>query len=96
MEKDCLLAHGAAFALDDRLRVASDAHTALICSKCGQIGDSKEETLMQLSTKTAVAEPCRLCKEENSMVMLPTTYCYSQLLVPELATCGVNIVHKFA
>ena len=96
MEKDCLLAHGAAFALDDRLRVASDAHTALICSKCGQIGDSKEETLMQLSTKTAVAEPCRLCKEENSMVMLPTTYCYSQLLIPELATCGVNIVHKFA
>jgi hypothetical protein len=30
------------------------------------------------------------------MVELPTTYCYSRLLLPELATCGIKVVHKFS
>jgi DNA-directed RNA polymerase beta subunit len=91
MEKDAFLAHGAAYSLDDRSRIASDAHVALVCSKCGQIGDSKEETLR---TMTDEAEPCRVCGA-HEMVTLPTTYCYSRLLVPELATVGVKIVHQF-
>lgn len=99
MEVDALLAHGAAFCLDDRSRIASDAHTALVCTHCGHVGDSKEETLRDLSAaavSTARAEPCRLCGAHDSMVSLPTTYCYSRLLLPELATCGVKVVHKFS
>ncbi len=102
MEVDALLAHGAAFCLDDRSRIASDAHTALVCTRCGHVGDSKEETLRDLSAAAAAsgvssarAEPCRLCGAHDSMVSLPTTYCYSRLLLPELATCGVKVVHKF-
>lgn len=99
MEVDALLAHGAAFCLDDRSRIASDAHTALVCTRCGHVGDSKEETLRDLSAaavSAARAEPCRLCGATDSMVSLPTTYCYSRLLLPELATCGVKVVHKFS
>jgi DNA-directed RNA polymerase beta subunit len=98
MEKDAFLAHGAAFSLDDRSRIASDAHNALVCTKCGHIGDSKEETLRQMTAANAgkaVAEPCRLCDGENTMVLLPSTYCYTRLLVPEIATCGIKVVHKF-
>ena len=99
MEKDAFLAHGAAFTLDDRSRIASDAHTALVCTKCGHVGDSKEETL-RFRSATAMAgsatlDPCRLCGGKDTMVCLPTTYCYSRLLVPEIATCGIKVVHKF-
>jgi len=99
MEKDAFLAHGAAFSLDDRSRIASDAHTALVCTNCGHVGDSKEETLRSLSAFSAgtpcSSEPCRLCGENDTMVSMPTTYCYSRLLLPELATCGIKMVHKF-
>ena len=100
MEKDAFLAHGAAFSLDDRSRIASDAHTALVCTKCGHVGDSKEETLRNLSAYSAgtpcSSEPCKLCGGNNTMVSMPTTYCYSRLLLPELATCGIKVVHKFS
>jgi len=98
MEKDAFLAHGAAFALDDRSRIASDAHTALVCTACGHIGDSKEETLKQMAAVSGAPtlDPCRLCGASDTMVSLPTTYCYSRLLVPEIATCGIKVVHSFS
>jgi DNA-directed RNA polymerase beta subunit len=99
MEKDAFLAHGAAFSLDDRSRIASDAHNALVCTKCGHIGDSKEETLRQMASSSAgitSSEPCRMCDSNDSMVLLPSTYCYTRLLVPEIATCGIKVVHKFS
>jgi DNA-directed RNA polymerase beta subunit len=37
MERDALLAHGGAFLLHDRLHASSDAHTALVCKKCGSM-----------------------------------------------------------
>jgi DNA-directed RNA polymerase beta subunit len=97
MEKDAFLAHGAAFSLDDRSRIASDAHTALVCTKCGHVGDSKEETLRHRAASSAEGvEPCRICGSKNSMVCLPSTYCYLRLLLPEIGTCGIKVVHKFS
>ena len=93
MEKDAFLAHGAAYSLDDRSRIASDAHSALVCSKCGQIGDTKFESLSDLTECKKADEHCNLC--EGIMVSMPTTYCYARLLAPELATCGVKIIHNF-
>ena len=93
MEKDAFLAHGAAYSLDDRSRIASDAHSALVCSKCGQIGDTKFETLADLTECKESDELCRLCN--GIMVSMPTTYCYARLLAPELATCGVKLIHNF-
>lgn len=96
MEKDAFLAHGAAFSLDDRSRIASDAHTALVCTKCGHVGDSKEETLRQRATSSESVDPCRICGEKDAMVCLPSTYCYLRLLLPEIGTCGIKVVHKFS
>jgi len=98
MEKDAFLAHGAAFSLDDRSRIASDAHTALVCTRCGHVGDSKEETLRHraASADGIVVDPCRICGATDTMVCLPSTYCYLRLLLPEIGTCGIKVVHKFS
>lgn len=37
MERDSLLAHGAAFLLHDRLHLCSDRHVMEVCSKCGSL-----------------------------------------------------------
>lgn len=108
MEKDAFLAHGAAFSLDDRSRIASDAHNALVCYKCGQICDLKEESLQgkkvaasscqseKTNEKGKGGDECNLCGATDSMVLLPSTYCYSRLLIPEIATCGIKVKHFFS
>jgi len=89
MEKDALLSHGAAYVLDDRSRISSDEHSVLVCKNCGHIGESisKTETFEFL-------EDCKLCDGKEFYTM-PTTYCYSKLLLPELATCGIKVTHSF-
>ena len=37
MERDSLLAHGAAYLLHDRLHACSDRHVADVCSRCGSL-----------------------------------------------------------
>jgi DNA-directed RNA polymerase I subunit RPA2 len=37
MERDSLLAHGAAFCLNDRLMKCSDYSEGYVCTKCGSI-----------------------------------------------------------
>lgn len=97
MEKDALLSHGAAFVLDDRSRIASDAHSALVCKTCGHVGESRDETLRTLTfdVKNSGIQ-CALCGSKNSSVTLPTTYCYSGLLLRELATVGIKVMHSFS
>jgi DNA-directed RNA polymerase beta subunit len=92
MEKDALLSHGAAYVLDDRTRIASDGHTVMVCSKCGHIGESKNESLHNLYVDYEEDMACRLCGNPEFLT-LPTTYCYSNLLIPELATCGIKVTH---
>ena len=37
MERDALLAHGAAYLLQDRLHYSSDYHVADVCGRCGSM-----------------------------------------------------------
>jgi DNA-directed RNA polymerase beta subunit len=93
MEQDALIAHGAAMALDDRSRVASDAFKAPVCKKCGILGKVVDESLGGLlsgSTRT-----CRACGSEDFSV-LDTTYCYAGLLLGELEAMNIGVKHKFA
>ena len=94
MERDALLAHGAAMALNDRFSVASDGNIAAVCQKCGQIGESSSRfTLKELlkSEQIVHEEKCRVC--DGPIKYINTTYCYSNLLVRELATAGIKIEH---
>ena len=96
MERDAILAHGASRTLDDRSRVASDGHSAPVCLKCGQIGETSTKfTLKELVSKDALQheDRCRIC--DGPIRVIETTYCYSNLLVRELAATGIKVEHSF-
>jgi DNA-directed RNA polymerase beta subunit len=101
MERDAFLAHGASMTLDDRSRVASDGHVAPVCLKCGQIGETSTKfTLKSLlglesgsEERLVHDERCRIC--DGAIQRINTTYCYSNLLVRELATVGIKVEHFF-
>jgi len=106
MERDAFLAHGASMTLDDRSRVASDGHVAPVCLQCGQIGETTTKFTLRgllsadLSDDMEDAEVlhhderCRICS--GPIQRINTTYCYSNLLVRELATVGIKIEHTFS
>jgi DNA-directed RNA polymerase beta subunit len=96
MERDAFLAHGASMTLDDRSRVASDGHVAPVCTSCGQIGETTTEFTIKSMLQAEVLEQkesCRICG--GPIQRINTTYCYSNLLVRELATVGIKIEHSF-
>lgn len=91
MERDALLAHGASMALNDRFSVASDGNIAAVCTLCGQIGESSSRfTIHDMTLEHD--EKCRVCN--GPIKYINTTYCYSNLLVRELATVGIKIEHS--
>ena len=84
--------------LDDRARVASDGHVAPVCLSCGQIGETKTKFVLRELLGTddeglQHQETCRIC--DGPIQRINTTYCYSNLLVRELATVGIKVEHKF-
>lgn len=95
MERDALLAHGASMALNDRFSVASDGNIAAVCQKCGQIGESSSRfTIKEMVGSDLLdhTEKCRVC--DGPIKYINTTYCYSNLLVRELASAGIKIEHS--
>ena len=95
MEKDALLASGASYALDDRSRIASDGHSTTVCSKCGQVGDSKTIFSLDGLLGTGNIEKstgCRICN--GAMVPFDTLYCWGRLFLLEQATTGgIKVAH---
>ena len=102
MERDSLLAHGAAFCLNDRLMKCSDYSEGYVCNKCGSILSTyinrqiiKQSSLQKMdqTSKFAVSEKvlCRVCDSYDcSKVALPFVLRY---LTNDLA--GMNIKLKF-
>lgn len=105
MERDSLLAHGAAFCLNDRLMKCSDYSEGYVCNKCGSILSTyvnreiikKNNLTVQdqdsSQQKYAVREKvlCRVCDSYDcKKVALPFVLRY---LTNELA--GMNIKLNF-
>ncbi len=103
MERDSLLAHGAAFCLNDRLMKCSDYSEGYVCTKCGSILSTyvnreilKRNTLISQpkdNQQFAVREKviCRVCDSYDCRkVALPYVLRY---LTNELA--GMNIKLNF-
>ncbi len=83
MERDCLLAHGSAGVLQDRLFNCSDKTQEKICMRCGSI----------LSISKRFNETvCLLCDKSDSIISICIPYVL-KYLVAELAS--VNIRVKF-
>jgi len=74
MERDCLVGHGAAMLLKDRLLEESDAYTLYVCERCGKLAfyDIRQRKYV-----------CPICEEKGDVE--PTTVSYAfKLLLQEL------------
>jgi DNA-directed RNA polymerase subunit B len=78
MERDCLIGHGAAMLLRDRLLEESDKYTLYICENCGQIGffDMKQRRYV-----------CRVCDEKAKISPVTVSYAFKLLLQELQSLC---------
>lgn len=87
MERDCIISHGAANVLSDRLFEQSDPFIATVCGKCGLLAQSASEQTL-LRNKTAY---CTLCKSSQDVHSVRMPYAF-KLLLQELM--AMNIAAK--
>ncbi|CDJ31653.1 DNA-directed RNA polymerase I subunit RPA2, putative [Eimeria mitis] len=90
MERDALIAHGAAALLQDRLLHCSDAHRAFCCPSCGSIlSPAQSPNLKGRSVGGKRPVPlCRICALPCRLVQLPYIFRY---LSNELASMNVTV-----
>ncbi|AFP65418.1 DNA-directed RNA polymerase II second largest subunit (nucleomorph) [Chroomonas mesostigmatica CCMP1168] len=80
MERDCMISHGAAVFLKDRLLDQSDAFTVFVCDFCGFIAISNH--------KQNIYE-CKSCKPRNSISQIKIPYA-CKLLFQELMSMAIG------
>ncbi len=78
MERDCLIGHGAAMLLRDRLLEESDKYLLYVCENCGYIAfyDIKQRRYV-----------CRLCEEKAQISQVIVSYAFKLLLQELLSLC---------
>ncbi len=74
MERDCLIGHGAAMLLNERLLDASDKYTGLICGKCGYFA---------IYDRRADRAYCPGCGEDSEIYGIQISYAF-KLMMDEL------------
>ena len=76
MEKDCLVGHGAAMLLRERLFESADKTVVYVCENCGFIGyfDARRNVAV-----------CPICKERGSLHRISMSYAF-KLLLQELTS----------
>ncbi len=84
MERDCMISHGAANFLRDKMFIDSDKFKMYICSLCG---------LMAIANKKKDSYYCKVCKTDNtkninSIVKIDIPYA-TKLLFQELMAMGI-------
>ncbi|MHA1409640.1 MAG: DNA-directed RNA polymerase subunit B [Candidatus Odinarchaeia archaeon] len=79
MERDCLIGHGAALVLKERLLDESDKYTAYICENCGTLAtyDRNRDRYY-----------CPLCGDKSSVASVSISYAF-KLLIQELMSLGI-------
>jgi DNA-directed RNA polymerase subunit B len=78
MERDCLIGHGAAMLLHDRLLEESDKYTLYVCENCGYIAyyDMKQRKHI-----------CRLCEDKAKISPVIVSYAFKLLLQELMSLC---------
>lgn len=103
MERDSVLAHGAAYLLHDRLHSCSDYHIAEVCSFCGSLLTAtviqQQKRLIDIpgipQAKPSPTFTCNACKTRNGMetVAMPHVFKY---LASELAAMNIRMELKLS
>jgi len=78
MERDCLIGHGAAMLLRDRLLEESDKYTLYICENCGYIAyyDMKQRKYV-----------CKNCEDKSRISPVVVSYAFKLLLQELMSLC---------
>jgi len=78
MERDCLIGHGAAMLLRDRLLEESDKYLLYVCEQCGYIAfyDIKQRKYV-----------CRICEEKAHISPIIVSYAFKLLLQELMSLC---------
>jgi len=78
MERDCLIGHGAAMLLRDRLLEESDKYTLYICENCGYIAyyDMRQRKYV-----------CKICGEKARISPVVVSYAFKLLLQELMSLC---------
>ncbi|MEM2104484.1 MAG: DNA-directed RNA polymerase subunit B [Candidatus Bathyarchaeia archaeon] len=78
MERDCLIGHGAAMLLHDRLLEESDKYTLHVCENCGYIAyyDMKQRKHV-----------CKLCEDKARISPVTVSYAFKLLLQELMSLC---------
>lgn len=87
MERDSLLAHGAAFMLHDRLLNCSDKHMGYVCVACGSI---ISPLIRPLTSITDSKVTCTYCDSADGIRCLNLPFVY-RYLTNELAAMNIRI-----
>ena len=93
MEKDSMIAHGAAFLLHDRMMNSSDRHIATVCEKCGSLLTSVAVPSSQAPKsifKQKTRMMCNACKSLTSIREIPLPY-VTRYLANELAAMNIKL-----
>jgi len=80
MERDCLIGHGAAMLLKDRLLEESDAYGLYACKRCGKLAfyDQKQRRYI-----------CPICQDKAEIEPVTVSYAF-KLLLQELQSLGLS------
>lgn len=87
MERDCLIAHGAAANLHERLFTLSDSSQMHICGKCKNMANVIQRTVQGGKVRGPF---CRFCESVEDIVKVNVPY-GAKLLCQELFSMGISL-----
>lgn len=99
MERDSMLAHGAAYLLHDRLHTCSDYHVADVCSLCGSVLTTTFVQRQKIlgganhrlpPSRMARKVTCHACKTSKGMETVAMPYVF-RYLAAELAAMNIKL-----